>query len=97
MFKAKRRTVVTATAVVAVLLGGALAATLLTQGKTPQIYGTDHPTPDGTSVKDYVHVADLARAHAAAARALESGRELEKVYNLGGFKDWVESGGKVEK
>jgi UDP-glucose 4-epimerase len=41
---------------------------LLTQGKVPQIYGNDHPTPDGTSVKDYVHVADLARAHVAAAR-----------------------------
>jgi UDP-glucose 4-epimerase len=56
---------------------------LLTQGKTPQIYGTDHPTPDGTSVKDYVHVADLARAHVAAARALEAGKTLERVYNLG--------------
>jgi UDP-glucose 4-epimerase len=56
---------------------------LLTQGKVPQIYGTDHPTPDGTSVKDYVHVADLARAHVAAARALESGKTLERVYNLG--------------
>lgn len=56
---------------------------LLTQGKIPQIYGTDHPTPDGTSVKDYVHVADLARAHVAAARALEAGRPLERVYNLG--------------
>lgn len=56
---------------------------LLTQGKVPQIYGTDHPTPDGTSVKDYVHVADLARAHVAAARALESGKALERVYNLG--------------
>lgn len=56
---------------------------LLTQGKVPQIYGTDHPTPDGTSVKDYVHVADLARAHAAAARALDAGTPLERVYNLG--------------
>jgi UDP-glucose 4-epimerase len=34
-------------------------------------------------VKDYVHVADLARAHVAAARALESGKTLERVYNLG--------------
>jgi UDP-glucose 4-epimerase len=56
---------------------------LLTQGKVPQIYGTDHPTPDGTSVKDYVHVADLARAHVSAARILEEGRGLEPVYNLG--------------
>jgi UDP-glucose 4-epimerase len=56
---------------------------LLTQRKVPQIYGTDHPTPDGTSVKDYVHVADLARAHVAAARALDDGKTLERVYNLG--------------
>ena len=56
---------------------------LLTQGKVPQIYGNDHPTPDGTSVKDYVHVADLARAHVAAARALDAGKTLERVYNLG--------------
>jgi UDP-glucose 4-epimerase len=56
---------------------------LLTRGMTPQIYGTDHPTADGTSVKDYVHVADLARAHVAAARALEAGKTLERVYNLG--------------
>ncbi|WP_328523674.1 UDP-glucose 4-epimerase GalE [Kribbella sp. NBC_00359] len=56
---------------------------LLAQGKVPQIYGNDHPTPDGTSVKDYVHVADLARAHVAAARALDAGTSLEPVYNLG--------------
>jgi UDP-glucose 4-epimerase len=60
-----------------------IVCNLLTQGKIPQIYGTDHPTPDGTSIKDYVHVADLARAHVAAARALDSGKALEPVYNLG--------------
>ncbi|MEU0093792.1 UDP-glucose 4-epimerase GalE [Kribbella sp. NPDC006257] len=65
-----------------------IVCNLLTQGKIPQIYGTDHPTPDGTSIKDYVHVADLARAHVAAARALDSGLgstsgRLEPVYNLG--------------
>ena len=60
-----------------------IVCNLLTQGKVPQIYGTDHPTPDGTSVKDYVHVADLARAHVAAARALDSGKPLAPVYNLG--------------
>jgi UDP-glucose 4-epimerase len=60
-----------------------IVCNLLTQGKVPQIYGTDHPTPDGTSVKDYVHVADLARAHVSAARILEQGNTLEPVYNLG--------------
>jgi UDP-glucose 4-epimerase len=60
-----------------------IVCNLLSQGKVPQIYGTDHPTPDGTSVKDYVDVGDLAHAHLAAAHALESGRELQPVYNLG--------------
>ncbi|TDD47504.1 UDP-glucose 4-epimerase GalE [Kribbella antibiotica] len=60
-----------------------IVCNLLSQGKVPQIYGTDHPTPDGTSVKDYVDVADLARAHVAAARALDAGTALETVYNLG--------------
>lgn len=60
-----------------------IVCNLLSQGKVPQIYGTDHPTPDGTSVKDYVDVADLARAHVAAARALDAATALEPVYNLG--------------
>lgn len=55
----------------------------LRDGRTPQINGDDYPTPDGTNVRDYVHVADLAHSHAAAAQALEAGRSLEPVYNLG--------------
>lgn len=55
----------------------------LADGKTPQINGDDYPTPDGTCVRDYVHVADLARSHVAAAQALDAGRELAPVYNLG--------------
>jgi len=55
----------------------------LAEGRTPHINGDDYPTPDGTCVRDYVHVADLAVAHLAAARVLESGGELEPVYNLG--------------
>ena len=39
-------------------------------------------TPDGTCVRDYVHVTDVAAAHVAAARALEAG-SLDPVYNLG--------------
>lgn len=53
------------------------------EGRVPQINGTDYPTPDGTCVRDYLHVADLADAHVAAARALADGRPLERVYNLG--------------
>ncbi|WP_449386551.1 UDP-glucose 4-epimerase GalE [Cellulomonas soli] len=55
----------------------------LAQGRAPRINGVDYPTPDGTCVRDYVHVADLAAAHVAAARALEQGVELQRVYNLG--------------
>jgi UDP-glucose 4-epimerase len=55
----------------------------LTDGETPWINGDDYPTPDGTCVRDYLHVADLATAHVTAARALEAGRPLEPVYNLG--------------
>jgi UDP-glucose 4-epimerase len=46
-----------------------------------QIYGTDYPTPDGTAIRDYIHVEDLARAHLLA---LDSGRAGEhRIYNLG--------------
>ena len=55
----------------------------LIEGRTPRINGTDYPTPDGTCVRDYVHVADLAVSHVAAARAIAEGKELERVYNLG--------------
>lgn len=55
----------------------------LVAGKVPYINGDGYPTPDGTCVRDYVHVADLAVSHVAAATALDSGTELEAVYNLG--------------
>ncbi|WP_329332492.1 UDP-glucose 4-epimerase GalE [Streptomyces sp. NBC_00663] len=40
----------------------------LTRDEAPRIFGDDYPTPDGTCVRDYIHVADLAEAHLAAAR-----------------------------
>ncbi|RQP12382.1 MAG: UDP-glucose 4-epimerase GalE [Microbacteriaceae bacterium] len=55
----------------------------LVEGRTPRINGDDYPTPDGTNVRDYIHVADLALAHVAAATALAEGRSLEAAYNLG--------------
>ncbi|MFP5283541.1 MAG: UDP-glucose 4-epimerase GalE [Actinomycetes bacterium] len=55
----------------------------LVEGRTPVIFGDSYPTPDGTCVRDYVHVSDLALSHVAAARALDSGQSLEPVYNLG--------------
>ncbi|MFG2633392.1 UDP-glucose 4-epimerase GalE [Streptomyces sp. NPDC048362] len=45
----------------------------LTRDEAPRIFGDDYPTPDGTCVRDYIHVADLAEAHLAAARRLAAG------------------------
>lgn len=47
------------------------------------IYGTDYPTKDGTCVRDYVHVADLARAHAKAVDYIAAGKPSE-IFNVGG-------------
>lgn len=55
----------------------------LLAGKTPRINGDDYPTPDGTCVRDYVHVGDLAVSHVAAAKALAAGKPLRPAYNLG--------------
>ncbi|MFD4422730.1 UDP-glucose 4-epimerase GalE [Agromyces sp. NPDC058484] len=55
----------------------------LLEGRTPRINGDDYPTPDGTCVRDYIHVADLAAAHVVAARRLDAGDAIEPVYNLG--------------
>lgn len=45
-----------------------------------EIYGDDYPTDDGTCVRDYIHVVDLARAHILALHALDQG---SRIYNLG--------------
>ena len=55
----------------------------LLEGRTPRIFGDDYDTPDGTCVRDYVHVGDLAAAHVVAAQRLAKGEPLEPVYNLG--------------
>lgn len=55
----------------------------LLDGRTPRINGDDYPTPDGTCVRDYIHVADLAAAHVVAAERLERGEAIDPVYNLG--------------
>jgi UDP-glucose 4-epimerase len=53
----------------------------LGQAPAAQIYGTDYPTPDGTAVRDYIHVEDLATAHLLA---LDGARAAEhRVFNLG--------------
>jgi UDP-glucose 4-epimerase len=49
--------------------------------KSIKVFGQDYPTPDGTCIRDYIHVQDLARAHLLALKALEAGDRL--IYNLG--------------
>jgi UDP-glucose 4-epimerase len=52
----------------------------LGQRDSVKIFGDDYPTPDGTCVRDYIHVLDLAQAHILALRALDQG---SRTYNLG--------------
>jgi len=56
---------------------------MLLEGRTPRINGDDYPTPDGTCVRDYIHVADLAHSHVVAAQRLAAHEDLRRVYNLG--------------
>ncbi len=56
---------------------------MIDRGEAPQINGTDYDTPDGTCVRDYVHVSDVARAHVSAARRLADAAAIKSVYNLG--------------
>src|SRR5439155_1529188 len=56
--------------------------TALGQRPSVAVYGGDYPTPDGTCVRDYVHVADLADAHVGALRFLEERRASDR-FNLG--------------
>lgn len=51
-----------------------------------KIFGTDYPTPDGTCIRDYIHVEDLAKAHLLALAKLDS--QAEQVYNLGNGKGY---------
>lgn len=55
----------------------------LSENVAPVIHGADYATPDGSAVRDYVHVADIAAAHAVAARRLSNGDPLLTAYNLG--------------
>ena len=67
-----------------------------------RMYGDDYPTPDGTCIRDYIHVSDLADAHLLALNALaaDKGQQAPLIYNLGngqGFsvRDVVESARRV--
>lgn len=54
----------------------------LDRGERPQVFGSDYPTPDGSCIRDYIHVVDLARAHVAAAARCEQER-VGEIYNVG--------------
>ncbi|WP_326753043.1 UDP-glucose 4-epimerase GalE [Streptomyces hirsutus] len=55
----------------------------LTANEPPRVFGDDYPTPDGTCVRDYIHVVDLAEAHVAAARALRAAPGRDLTLNIG--------------
>lgn len=55
---------------------------VLKQRERLQIFGTDYPTPDGTAIRDYIHVADLASAHICALQYLNRGG-VSRAFNLG--------------
>lgn len=52
-------------------------------GRPITIFGTDYPTPDGTCVRDFIHVADLAEAHRLALERIGSGVEMTRAVNIG--------------
>lgn len=53
------------------------------EGRRPAVFGTDYPTRDGSCIRDYVHVVDLADAHVAAASRLDDGLPCGQAYNVG--------------
>ncbi|MGW0757661.1 UDP-glucose 4-epimerase GalE [Streptomyces sp. NPDC002814] len=55
----------------------------LTENAPPRIFGDDYLTPDGTCIRDYIHVMDLAEAHVATARALQSSPGRNLTLNIG--------------
>lgn len=56
----------------------------LAAGQSPKIFGTDYETPDGTCIRDYIHVGDLAEAHLAALDYIDGENEVdEHVFNVG--------------
>jgi UDP-glucose 4-epimerase len=57
----------------------------LTAGARPKVFGNDYPTPDGTCIRDYIHVCDIADAHVAALQQLAAGAGEDpfRVYNIG--------------
>ncbi len=57
--------------------------TLLGKRESFSVCGNDYPTPDGTGIRDYIHVNDIASAHLLALKKLSEGANFAEVYNLG--------------
>jgi UDP-glucose 4-epimerase len=55
----------------------------LTSAQRPVVFGDDYPTRDGSCVRDYIHVQDLAEAHVAAAEVLMASQHVDEVVNIG--------------
>jgi UDP-glucose 4-epimerase len=53
------------------------------EGTKPKVFGSDYPTPDGSCIRDYVHVMDLAKAHVSALDYLEQEARPYSVFNVG--------------
>ena len=54
----------------------------LKAGKNPEIYGSDYPTKDGSCIRDYIHISDLAKAHLVALEKVLT-TKVDEVYNVG--------------
>jgi UDP-glucose 4-epimerase len=54
----------------------------LKAGKNPEIYGSDYPTKDGSCIRDYIHISDLAKAHLVALEKVFTS-SVDEVYNVG--------------
>ena len=61
---------------------------LLGQREKISVFGTDYDTPDGTCIRDYIHVTDLANAHILALNALLENKKSTATYNLGNGKGY---------
>lgn len=60
-----------------------IALTALTSGRQPEIFGDDYDTPDGTCIRDYVHILDLAQAHLETLDYLSREERPERIFNVG--------------
>ena len=60
-----------------------IALNAISENKPVQVFGTDWPTPDGSCIRDYIHVSDLADAHVAALNYLNQEARPYQIFNVG--------------